>query len=410
MYGVWMSGKWRGRLRAALGTLGDAADRPRPFVEIEPRGDRTPTSRRRPALIAAASLVAISLVAWGVSAIRDDDRQLIVTSPEPSAETTSQVIPPTDPEPTSPPPILVPDTSLAPAPTVEVDGPWYAVDVPGVEAGQLTTMEGELLPGYSQTIWVSFNDSIREVLIMHRFDEPTDVTMLTGTEVHFRGPYGSLEVALISDPTDVPENDSVGDEARLSRDGDGRVFEFESYGMDSHGLEKNVLGERANGHRRRSARSAIFRRSTSTAPASSGRATAFGFALAGIPADRFDELVAALRPFEGTVPGVPGLIENYPAGWNQLPDSPLSPRTDSVVAWTGSEVIVAGGWEFLCPRTPTASCLISNSAMARRSTRLPASGARLLRLQSGLPAERRRWRVTTCSCSPTAWRGVSECC
>lgn len=41
-------------------------------------------------------------------------------------------------------------------------------------------------------------------------------------------------------------------------------------------------------------------------------------------------------------------------GWTRLPDPPLSPRVGASAAWTGDEVIVVGGWEFLCP--PSASC------------------------------------------------------
>lgn len=40
--------------------------------------------------------------------------------------------------------------------------------------------------------------------------------------------------------------------------------------------------------------------------------------------------------------------------WVRLPDPPLRPRTDASVAWTGREVIVVGGWDFLCP--PGADC------------------------------------------------------
>lgn len=41
-------------------------------------------------------------------------------------------------------------------------------------------------------------------------------------------------------------------------------------------------------------------------------------------------------------------------GWTRLPDPPLSPRVGATAAWTGEEVIVVGGWEFLCP--PGADC------------------------------------------------------
>ena len=41
-------------------------------------------------------------------------------------------------------------------------------------------------------------------------------------------------------------------------------------------------------------------------------------------------------------------------GWQQLPPSPLAPRQGAAGVWTGSEVLVVGGSEALCP--PNASC------------------------------------------------------
>ncbi len=41
-------------------------------------------------------------------------------------------------------------------------------------------------------------------------------------------------------------------------------------------------------------------------------------------------------------------------GWNRLPDAPLDPRSTATVVWTGTEVVVVGGWEYLCP--PNADC------------------------------------------------------
>lgn len=46
--------------------------------------------------------------------------------------------------------------------------------------------------------------------------------------------------------------------------------------------------------------------------------------------------------------------------WTRLPDPPLTPRTGATVAWTGEEVVVVGGWEFLCP--PNADCAGPTSA------------------------------------------------
>lgn len=42
------------------------------------------------------------------------------------------------------------------------------------------------------------------------------------------------------------------------------------------------------------------------------------------------------------------------SGWTRLPDPPLSPRVGASAAWTGQEIVVVGGWEFLCP--PGADC------------------------------------------------------
>lgn len=41
-------------------------------------------------------------------------------------------------------------------------------------------------------------------------------------------------------------------------------------------------------------------------------------------------------------------------GWRQLPEPPLSPRTDPVVVGIGDSMLVVGGWEFICP--PNADC------------------------------------------------------
>lgn len=41
-------------------------------------------------------------------------------------------------------------------------------------------------------------------------------------------------------------------------------------------------------------------------------------------------------------------------GWTRLPDPPLSPRVGASATWTGKEILVVGGWEFLCP--PGADC------------------------------------------------------
>jgi hypothetical protein len=59
-------------------------------------------------------------------------------------------------------------------------------------------------------------------------------------------------------------------------------------------------------------------------------------------------------------------------GWRELPEPPLSPRTDAAVVGIDDSVLVAGGWEFLCP--PNADCvtpeepLLQDAAVYDRST------------------------------------------
>lgn len=66
---------------------------------------------------------------------------------------------------------------------------------------------------------------------------------------------------------------------------------------------------------------------------------------------------SASAPATGTAPAAgtsptPGAAT---PGWHQLPDPPLSPRSGAAAAWTGREVVLVGGDEFLCP--PGADCL-----------------------------------------------------
>jgi hypothetical protein len=66
--------------------------------------------------------------------------------------------------------------------------------------------------------------------------------------------------------------------------------------------------------------------------------------------------------------------EPRPVGeWVRLQDPPLSPRTQAVAAWTGEEVVVVGGWDFLCP--PGADCAMpQDQAFADGAAFDPASG------------------------------------
>lgn len=41
-------------------------------------------------------------------------------------------------------------------------------------------------------------------------------------------------------------------------------------------------------------------------------------------------------------------------GWEALPEPPIGPRDQAAIAWTGTEIVVFGGWTFLCH--PSAGC------------------------------------------------------
>lgn len=63
--------------------------------------------------------------------------------------------------------------------------------------------------------------------------------------------------------------------------------------------------------------------------------------------------------------GLPGLASTderaQPSGeWSRLPDPPLSGRTGAVVVAVDDRLVVAGGWNFLCPAT--ADCALPASA------------------------------------------------
>lgn len=61
------------------------------------------------------------------------------------------------------------------------------------------------------------------------------------------------------------------------------------------------------------------------------------------------------------------------AGWERLPDAPLSGRTGATVTTVGDRVLVVGGWEWLCP--PTADCSFPGIPMLRDGALVdPATG------------------------------------
>jgi hypothetical protein len=57
---------------------------------------------------------------------------------------------------------------------------------------------------------------------------------------------------------------------------------------------------------------------------------------------------------------VPPSNETAPGPWEQLPTPPLSGRVQALVATVNDTIIVAGGWDSLCP--PGADCVESSSA------------------------------------------------
>jgi len=53
--------------------------------------------------------------------------------------------------------------------------------------------------------------------------------------------------------------------------------------------------------------------------------------------------------------GPAGEVEETSESWRRLPAPPLSPRNFSIVVGVGDQMLVVGGWEFLCP--PDADCM-----------------------------------------------------
>ena len=66
-------------------------------------------------------------------------------------------------------------------------------------------------------------------------------------------------------------------------------------------------------------------------------------------------LAAGATGCSGGSDGEPDPSEGATQAWRQLPDPPLSPRTDAVVVGVDDRVLVVGGGEFLCP--PGADCV-----------------------------------------------------
>ncbi len=62
------------------------------------------------------------------------------------------------------------------------------------------------------------------------------------------------------------------------------------------------------------------------------------------------------------------------SGWERLPDPPFSGRVGSVVTAVDDQVLVAGGWEFLCP--PNADCAFPDTPVLRAGALLDVEHGR----------------------------------
>ncbi len=61
----------------------------------------------------------------------------------------------------------------------------------------------------------------------------------------------------------------------------------------------------------------------------------------------------------GSLAGEPGGENGSPdVGWQRLPDAPLSARSAAILADLDGRIVVAGGWDLLCP--PAADCVLDD--------------------------------------------------
>ena len=70
--------------------------------------------------------------------------------------------------------------------------------------------------------------------------------------------------------------------------------------------------------------------------------------------DETGEPSPSLQPSTTTRASAPAPFNGFDTGWSRLPDPPLLARGGASAAWTGTDIIVAGGWAFTCP--PGADC------------------------------------------------------
>lgn len=86
-------------------------------------------------------------------------------------------------------------------------------------------------------------------------------------------------------------------------------------------------------------------------------------ALAGCGARTATTSEAGALAGAGTAPG---------AGWERLPDPPLAPRTHAVMTELAGDLLIVGGWEFLCP--PGADCATQAARLTDGAILDPGSG------------------------------------
>ncbi len=67
-------------------------------------------------------------------------------------------------------------------------------------------------------------------------------------------------------------------------------------------------------------------------------------------------------------------VEQAGSGWERLPDPPLSGRVGSVMAAADGQVLVVGGWEWLCP--PNADCSYPDTPLLRDGALLDVEAGR----------------------------------
>jgi hypothetical protein len=405
------------RLVAVLGLLGDDAAPPRPFSEL--RDTKIAVSASHPSLprrrvlagvVAVVALTAAAVAVWQTrdtespSGVADHDSTIAPSTPSSSTPASGS------PSATSAPPPIAPDG---------IDGLWYTLDLDGLVAGQVSTMVPEVLAGSSSTVWASEDGSFAEVLVLHRFASDPGFSTLVGTRTQtITALDGELELKADPDDPNDPDGGVLrGNEVQWVRPS-GEVFEFASFGIKPSLLVKDVLtfadhvedgcpcqiagldllglDDGSGGLDQQSlmvdgSRMVLTRSATSpvntTAFGDAGQWTSavpwtidgrpglnvnqsravwsrdgYWFSLEGIPQDRFGEVIDALRTTSPTPPAPLPTAPLLSIGWNQLAQSPLSPRTGSSIAWTGTEVVVVGGWDFTCPAA--ADCTFDGQVFA----------------------------------------------